>query len=214
MTQQQEKHEPPVWVALGILAAVSVFFIVKLAVYNGQIEIIAAALTTADIIGIILGIGGIVIGLIVAYYQNKQSRRMNRIITETHARENTMKTEILERIRFNTNDILTILTMTQRLFDRHVSDPNQHPWQEVTDYLTDPNHRLIERVEELGRGIMADFTIIALLINDRILYRTFWNRCVWLTIFTLRQVVELRDPQDIREREKRCRRVLEIKFKI
>jgi K+ transporter len=48
--------------------------------YNDQFEIIAAALTTADIIGIVFSIGGIAIGLIIYGYQNKQGKEIKKVV--------------------------------------------------------------------------------------------------------------------------------------
>jgi len=76
------------------------------------------------------------------------------------------------------------LSSTQRLVDGYVRDPLEHPWQEVIDTLTNPPHHLI-----------------ALLINNRVLFRTFWNRNVNLTIFTLHQVVELDNPDNFESRQ-------------
>jgi hypothetical protein len=63
-----------------------------------------------------------------------------------------VKSEILQRVRFNTDSILTNLTNTQHLIQLHIRAPNDRPWQEVRD-TTRP---LIGTPEGLGKKIDAD----------------------------------------------------------
>jgi hypothetical protein len=157
-----------------------------------------------ETLGLALGAAGIVIGIFIAYRQDKQTEKMDMVITntstmisETHTRENRVKSEILQRIRFNTNDIRTILVTTQRLIERHVRNPNEQPWEDITSRM----EFFIGRTEELGRNIITDFGLIALLINNPLLVTTFWNRCVTLTIFSLQEVIGLDDPEDFNMRQ-------------
>jgi hypothetical protein len=63
-----------------------------------------------------------------------------------------VKSEILQRVRFNTDSILTILTNTQHLIQPHIRDPDDRPWQEVRN----TTHPLIGTTEGLGKKIDAD----------------------------------------------------------
>lgn len=135
--------------------------------------------------------------------------REERRIAKASARENRVKSEVLQRIRFNTNDILTILKRTQQHIELHRTRPIERPWQEVKDAITrpndDPQASLIAKTERLGNEIVADFRLIALLINNtHLISANFWNKYVYLTIFELQRVVGLNNPtaieiQDVQE---------------
>jgi hypothetical protein len=119
--------------------------------------VVVAATTTA-------GAAGIVIGGVIAYFQHKQTRRMDQIISSKDIREQRVKTEVLRRIRRNTMGMKTILIGTRFMIRNHIQDRNKHPWEKVSEGI-----RLdIGKAEKRRDEIIADIGRIALLIDDHV----------------------------------------------
>jgi hypothetical protein len=72
-----------------------------------------------EIVGLILGAVGIVIGGVIAYFQNKQTKKMDKIISGTHIREQNVKVEVLRRVLRDTNEVRTILNRIRSLIRHH-----------------------------------------------------------------------------------------------
>ncbi|MGH9926888.1 MAG: hypothetical protein ACREAS_05275 [Nitrososphaera sp.] len=133
MTQQvpQQQEQLPTWRMILVIIVAPFFAIVILPIV-ALTSPIALDMTTIDII---LGAGGIAIGLIIAFYQHKQGKRMERILVEVHVlREARRKNFRLTHIRNQTSRIRNMADRIANLIEEVIDNRNRthHQWARIT----------------------------------------------------------------------------------
>jgi hypothetical protein len=119
--------------------------------------------------GFSVGVAGIGIGIFFAIRQEKQTKKMDKLISGTHITEQNAKFEVLRRIHQNTNGMRSVLIRTRFALRNHIQNSNKHPSEEVKAYI----NIQFKNAEKNRDAIKADIDIIALRIKDSRLITTF-----------------------------------------
>lgn len=141
--------------------------------------------------GLALGAAGIAIGIIIAYFQNKQSNRMDRIIFDTHGRENKIKRHFLHRIRSSTETIQRNLSSTLQFIETYNAEGTEQRWTNLRNHVT----RVSAQTQEMGNWVNQDFAIIILLVENAYLADKFWPNYVLPSTMLYGEILHITYPQ-------------------
>ena len=145
----------------------------------------------------ILSIGGIAIGLIVLVigynFEIKPNKRLNRLRTEVKIREVRKKIHYLNRISSNTLLITKNLVRLESLIDKYSDDPPPKDWY-VVRYTADHSRN---RIEELGKKIILDFTQIVDLVENSALAAKFGTNSLYYSLYLFDETLRINPEYDM-----------------
>lgn len=144
---------------------------------------------TTELMSFFIGIGGIVIGLVIASLQMRQSNKMDRIITRTKHREDRRKMYYLDRIHSTTSNIKDNLETLEDYVNRYAKDHNLQTWQTAKKKAK----RSKDQTQEFGQWIRDDFTKIVDLVDKQMLADKFEVENIYFTERVLIDVLTI-DP--------------------
>jgi hypothetical protein len=178
---------PMLWVVLGSVALAAGTTMTLMPMLEDNI-----APRTAEVMGLFLGVGGIVIGLVIASLQMRQSNRMDRIISGTKHREDRRKMYYLHRIHSSTSNIKDSLETLQSYVNNYANDRKPETWQIARNKAK----RSKELTQELGRWIRDDFTKIVDLVESQRLGDKFEVENIYFTEWVLIDALRINPEYD------------------
>ncbi len=141
--------------------------------------------SNVELAGILLGIGGITIGSVIAYFQNKQARKMDNILSHIRAREDKRKKYYLIRIVSYTQIIKKHFDNLVAHIDKYEKESIPANWNIVTNH----SKFAFDQIGELGKVVKNDFDHIFDLIELQYLSDKYDDVNVYLSQFVFGDVI-------------------------